>query len=276
MSSVIRITDFSSPELDIYARLTENELLNRHEPEKGIFIAESPTVIERALDAGYRPVSFLMEEKHIAGQGQNLIARCSQVPVYTADFQVLTRLTGYKLTRGMLCAMYRKPLPLVQDICSQARRVAILEHVMNPTNVGAIIRSAAALGMDGVLITPGCSNPLYRRAIRVSMGTVFQIPWTYLEEQEEAGPLPSHVALMRRLGFKTVAMALTSDSVSLRDPRLLSEEHLAVILGAEGDGLSPETIRSCDYRVRIPMSHGVDSLNVAAASAVAFWELTKV
>lgn len=275
MPSIVKITDFSSAELDIYARFTENQLLNRHEPEKGVFIAESPKVIERALDAGYRPISFLMEEQHVTGQGRRLIARCGQVPVYTADFQVLAQLTGYQLTRGMLCAMYRRPLPGLEEICGRARRVAVLEHVMNPTNVGAVIRSAAALGMDGVLLTPGCSNPLYRRAIRVSMGTVFQIPWTYLGSEDQPGAVPADVALLKRMGFKTVAMALSPDSVSIRDSKLLGEDRLAVILGAEGDGLSPDTIRDCDYTARIPMAHGVDSLNVAAASAVIFWELTR-
>ncbi len=275
MSSVVRITDFSSPELDIYARFTENQLLNRHEPEKGVFIAESPKVIGRALDAGYRPVSFLMEEKHIDGQGRQLIARCSHVPVYTADFQVLTQLTGYKLTRGMLCAMRRMPLPSVLEVCSRARRIAVLENVTNPTNVGAVMRSAAALSMDGVLLTPGCSNPLYRRAARVSMGTVFQIPWTYMGGGEGAGAAPADIPLLKQMGFKTAAMALCPGSVTIHDPCLLREPRLAVILGAEGDGLSPDTIRSCDYTVRIPMSHGVDSLNVAAASAVAFWELAR-
>lgn len=267
---MIKITDFSDPHLDVYARYTENQLLNRHEPEKGIFIAESPKVIERALDAGCVPISFLMEEKHVEGEGRELIRRCPRIPVYAAEFSVLTRLTGFALTRGMLCAMYRPPLPSVQEVCRGKKRIAVLERVVNPTNVGAIFRSAAALGMEGVLLTAGCSNPLYRRAIRVSMGTVFQIPWTFLEEASwpEEGILK-----LRTMGFKTAAMALKEDSVRMDDPILKSEERLAVILGTEGDGLAGDTLADCDYMVRIPMFHGVDSLNVAAASAVAFWEL---
>ena len=267
---MIKITDFSDPHLDVYARYTENQLLNRHEPEKGIFIAESPKVIERALDAGCVPISFLMEEKHVEGEGRELIRRCSRIPVYAAEFSVLTRLTGFALTRGMLCAMYRPPLPSVQEVCRGKKRIAVLERVVNPTNVGAIFRSAAALGMEGVLLTAGCSNPLYRRALRVSMGTVFQIPWTFLEEASwpEEGILK-----LRTMGFKTAAMALKEDSVRMDDPILKSEERLAVILGTEGDGLAGDTLADCDYTVRIPMFHGVDSLNVAAASAVAFWEL---
>ena len=267
---MIKITDFSDPHLDVYARYTENQLLNRHEPEKGIFIAESPKVIERALDAGCVPISFLMEEKHVEGEGRELIRRCSRIPVYAAEFSVLTRLTGFALTRGMLCAMYRPPLPSVQEVCRGKKRIAVLERVVNPTNVGAIFRSAAALGMEGVLLTAGCSNPLYRRAIRVSMGTVFQIPWTFLEEASwpEEGILK-----LRAMGFKTAAMALKEDSVRMDDPVLKNEERLAVILGTEGDGLAGDTLADCDYTVRIPMFHGVDSLNVAAASAVAFWEL---
>ena len=267
---MIKITDFSDPHLDVYARYTENQLLNRHEPEKGIFIAESPKVIERALDAGCVPISFLMEEKHVEGEGRELIRRCPRIPVYAAEFSVLTRLTGFALTRGMLCAMYRPPLPSVQEVCRGKKRIAVLERVVNPTNVGAIFRSAAALGMEGVLLTAGCSNPLYRRAIRVSMGTVFQIPWTFLEEASwpEEGILK-----LRTMGFKTAAMALKEDSVRMDDPVLKNEERLAVILGTEGDGLAGDTLADCDYTVRIPMFHGVDSLNVAAASAVAFWEL---
>ncbi len=267
---MIKITDFSDPHLDVYARYTENQLLNRHEPEKGIFIAESPKVIERALDAGCVPISFLMEEKHVEGEGRELIRRCPRIPVYAAEFSVLTRLTGFALTRGMLCAMYRPPLPSVQEVCRGKKRIAVLERVVNPTNVGAIFRSAAALGMEGVLLTAGCSNPLYRRAIRVSMGSVFQIPWTFLEEASwpEEGILK-----LRTMGFKTAAMALKEDSVRMDDPILKSEERLAVILGTEGDGLAGDTLADCDYTVRIPMFHGVDSLNVAAASAVAFWEL---
>lgn len=266
MPNIIEITDFSAPELDVYARLSEGQLLNRHEPEKGLFIAESPKVVERALDAGCEAVSLLLERGHIEGQAREVIARCGDVPVYTADFDVLTQLTGFKLTRGVLCAMRRPRLPRVEDICASARRIAILEDVMNPTNVGAIFRSAAALGMEAVLLTPACSNPLYRRAIRVSMGTVFQIPWTFLEGED--WPLQ-----VRQLGFKTAAMALRDDSVSIDDPQLAAEERLAIVLGTEGDGLADSSIASCDYTVRIPMSCGVDSLNVAAASAVAFWQL---
>ncbi len=272
MSNIIEITDFSAPELDVYARLTENQLINRHEPKKGLFIAESPKVVERALDAGYVPVSMLLERKHITGEARDIIARCGDIPVYTADFDVLTNLTGFELTRGVLCAMRRKELPSVESVCAGARRIAILENVMNPTNIGAIFRSAAALNIDAVLLTPACSNPLYRRAIRVSMGTVFQIPWTYLSGKTSEWPKPG-MALLHKLGFKTAAMALSDDSVSIDDARLMSEEKLAIILGTEGDGLASATIADCDYTVRIPMSHGVDSLNVAAASAVAFWQL---
>ena len=270
MPTIIEITDFSAPELDVYARYSEVQLLNRHEPEKGIFIAESPKVIGRALDAGCVPVSLLLERKHVEGQGKEIISRCGEIPVYTAEFDVLTKLTGFKLTRGMLCAMYRPGLPGVGEVCRGARRIAVLENVMNPTNIGAIFRSAAALNMDAVLLTPACSNPLYRWAIRVSMGTVFQVPWTFFEGTE--WPQPG-MELLRSLGFKTAAMALSDDSVRIDDPRLMAEDRLALILGTEGDGLAEETIADCDYTVRIPMSHGVDSLNVAAASAVAFWQL---
>ena len=270
MNNIIEITDFAAPELDIYARLTEGQLLNRHEPEKGIFIAESPKVIERALDAGCVPVSILMESRHVESQGKEIIKRCGDIPVYTAEFDVLTQLTGFKLTRGMLCAMRRPALPGVEDICRNARRIAVLENVVNPTNVGAIFRSAAALNMDAVLLTSACSNPLYRRAIRVSMGTVFQIPWTFLGEEES---LQLEMEQLRKLGFKTAAMALSDESVCIDDPKLMAEEKLAVVLGTEGDGLASATIADCNYTVRIPMAHGVDSLNVAAASAVAFWQL---
>lgn len=316
MAQMIEITDFDAPELDVYARLTENQLINRHEPEKGMFIAESPKVIERALDAGYMPVSILTEKRHIEGEGQKILARCGEIPAYTAEFDVLTKLTGFQLTRGMLCAMYRQPLPSVQSVCKGAKRIAVLENVVNPTNVGAIFRSAAALGMDAVLLTTGCSNPLYRRAIRVSMGTVFQVPWTYLgeetkpetvrnpeseeekepgtgiernsepEEEKEPGTgiernlEPEEKAdsgnwqkQLHELGFHTVAMALKEDSLSIDDPKLMNEDKLAIVLGTEGDGLAPETIAACDDTVCIPMAHGVDSLNVAAASAVAFWQL---
>ena len=272
--NIVEIRDFAAPELDVYARLTENQLLNRHEPEKGIFIAESPLVIERALDAGCVPISFLTERKHLETQAKDLILRCGDIgdiPVYTADFDVLTKLTGFALTRGMLCAMYRPALPTVEKICAGAHRIAILEEIMNPTNIGAIFRSAAALGMDAVLLTPGCSNPLYRRAIRVSMGTVFQIPWTFFDD---VCLWPADgIRLLQKLRFRTAAMALRDDSISINDSCLAKEEKLAVILGTEGDGLADSTIAACDYTVRIPMAHGVDSLNVAAASAVAFWAL---
>ena len=273
MANIITITDFYNEALDVYARLTENQLLNRDDPSKGIFIAESPKVIERALDAGCIPLSFLVEDKHVETQAKELLLRCPDIPVYTAPFEVLTQLTGFALTRGMLCAMRRPALPSVSELCRTSSRIAILENVMNPTNVGAIFRSAAALHMDSILLTPGCSNPLYRRAIRVSMGTVFQIPWTFFDDTsswQDAG-----MQTLREHGFLTVAMALRNDSVSIDDPRLTSAEKLAVILGSEGDGLASETIADCDYTVKIPMAHGVDSLNVAAASAVAFWELGK-
>ena len=265
MSNIIEITDYEAPELDVYARLTEAQLLNRFEPKKGMFIAESPKVIMRALDAGCQPVSILVERSRIQGESLEVIERCGDIPVYTADLDVLTKLTGYQLTRGLLCAMRRPQLPQVEDILKNVRRVAVLENIQNPTNVGAIFRSAAALGMEAVLLTPDCSNPLYRRSCRVSMGTVFQVPWTYLDE--------NWTEQMKKLGFKTAAMALSDNSVSIDDPRLLAEEKLAVVLGSEGDGLAENTIAHCDYTVKIPMAHGVDSLNVAAASAVAFWEL---
>ena len=274
MPRIIEITDFEAPELDVYARLTEGQLLNRHEPEKGLFIAESPKVIERALDAGCVPLSFLVERRHIETQAAQILKRCEGIPVYTAEFDVLTRLTGFKLTRGMLCAMRRPKLPRPEEVLKNAKRVAVLENIVNPTNVGAVFRSAAALFMDAVLLTPDCSNPLYRRAIRVSMGTVFQVPWTFLEG-DFAWPRPG-IERLRGLGFSTAAMALREDSVSINDPKLLAEEKLAVVLGTEGDGLAPDTIADCDYTVRIPMSHGVDSLNVAAASAVAFWQLGRI
>lgn len=267
MNNITEITDFFASELDVYARLTEVQLLNREFPEKGLFIAESPKVIERALDAGYEPVSCLMEKKHIEGEGKRILERINNVPVFCAEFDVLTQLTGFKLTRGMLCAMKRKLLPTVKELCENKSRVVILDKVMNPTNVGAIIRSAAALGMDAVLLTPGCSDPLYRRAARVSMGTVFQIEWTFLNDDS--------LDEIKSLGFKTVAMALKDDSISIDDPRLTDEKKLAVIMGTEGDGLSDQTIDGCDFTVKIPMYHGVDSLNVAAASAVAFYQLGK-
>lgn len=272
MSDIIEITDFASPELDVFARLTEAQLRNRLEPEKGIFIAESPKVIGRALDAGYEPLSLLMERRHIDGQGREIIARCGDVPVYTGDSGLLAGLTGYQLTRGVLCAMRRPGLPSVEELCANARRVAVLEGIVDHTNVGAIFRSAAALNMDAVLVTPTCCDPLYRRAVRVSMGTVFQVPWTRIGNEPSEWPQPG-VERLRKLGFKTAAMALSDTAVSIDDPRLMAEERLAIVLGTEGDGLASRTIADCDYTVRIPMSHDVDSLNVAAASAVAFWQL---
>ena len=273
MSNRIEITDFTAPELDVYARIPEVQLLRFYEPKPGLFIAESPKVIQRAANAGYQPVSFLVQHKDLEKEGKELLQKFPGIPVYTADYEVLVKLTGFALTRGMLCAMTRRDLPSVEDICKNARRIAILENVVNPTNIGAIFRSAAALHMDAVLLTPGCCDPLYRRATRVSMGTVFQIPWTYFHKKvswQEAG-----MEQLRSLGFKTVAMALRNDSISIDAPALQAEEKLAIILGAEGDGLVDATITSCDYTVKIPMSHEVDSLNVAAASAVAFWELGK-
>ena len=263
MSEIIQLNDISAPELDVYARLNEAQLLHYYEPDEGIFIAESPKVISRALDAGYEPVSMLMEKRHIDGEAKGIISRCN-VPIYTADEDILTKITGFRLTRGALCAMRRKPLPDAAEVCYGARRIAVLENVMNPTNVGAIFRSAAALNMDAVLLTEGCSDPLYRRAERVSMGTVFQVRWTYFDGK---------MSTLRQLGFATAAMALSDNSVSISAPALKSEEKLAVVLGTEGDGLAASTISDCDYTVKIPMTHGVDSLNVAAASAVAFWEL---
>ena len=273
MSNRIEITDFTAPELDVYARIPEVQLLRFYEPKPGLFIAESPKVIQRAANAGYQPVSFLVQHKDLEKEGKELLQKFPGIPVYTADYEVLVKLTGFALTRGMLCAMTRRDLPSVEDICKNARRIAILENVVNPTNIGAIFRSDAALHMDAVLLTPGCCDPLYRRATRVSMGTVFQIPWTYFHKKvswPEAG-----MEQLRSLGFKTVAMALRNDSISIDAPALQAEEKLAIILGAEGDGLMDATITSCDYTVKIPMSHEVDSLNVAAASAVAFWELGK-
>ena len=314
--NIIEIKDFDAKELDIYARLSEGQLLNRAEPEKGIFIAESQIVIERALDAGYEPISCLIEKKHIDGEGKAVLEKCDRIyqntkrysdaekqenlvlknskentvseekyalknikyketdmsdfPVYTAEFDVLTKLTGFKLTSGMLCAMHRRPLPALEEICKDAKRIAVLENVMNPTNVGAIFRSAAALNMDAVILTNGSSNPLYRRAARVSMGTVFQIPWTFIDI---SGNGETYIGRLHRLGFKTAAMALYDNSVSIDNKSVMSEEKLAIILGTEGDGLLKSTISESDYTIKIPMSHGVDSLNVAAASAVVFWEL---
>ena len=293
MPNIIHISDFHCHELDIYARLSENDLLSRHKPEEGIFIAESPNVIERALNAGCTPISILIEEKELPKEASKIIQRpqCQNIPIFTASYELLSQLTGFQLTRGMLCAMKRPALPSVTEICQNARRITVLENVVNPTNIGAIFRSAAALNMDAVLLTAGCSNPLYRRASRVSMGTVFQIPWTYIcphipkkspenlkyKQTNTKPPVweKDGIHQLHELGFKTVAMALTDNSVSIDDPDLQKEEKLAIILGTEGDGLAASTIAECDYTVKIPMSHGVDSLNVAAASAVAFWELGK-
>lgn len=285
MANIIELTDFNAPELDVYARLNEAQLLHYYEPELGIFIAESPKVIVRALNAGYEPLSMVMEKRHVEGEAAEVIARCGDIPVFVAELEVLTKLTGFQLTRGMLCAMRRKSLPSVEAVCERARRVAVLENVVNPTNIGAIFRSAAALNMDAVLLTPACADPLYRRASRVSMGTVFQVPWTYFDKEMECGLSEEEalssvwpeagIALLNELGFKTAAMALSDDSVSIDDERLLAEEKLAIILGTEGDGLADCTIADCDYTVKIPMSHEVDSLNVAAASAVAFYQLGK-
>lgn len=272
MANIIEITDINAPELDVYVRLTEAQLRNKLEPENGIFIAESPKVIDRALDAGYEPVSLLMERRHLEGQGKRMMERCGDIPVYTADREVIEELTGYQLTRGILCAMHRKPLPTVEELCKDAKRIAVLESIVDVTNIGAIFRSAAALGIDAVLFTPNCCDPLYRRAVRVSMGTIFQTPWTRIGEENADWP-EKGIERLHALGFKTAAMALSDDSVSIDDPALREEEKLAIVLGTEGDGLSASTIAACDYTVKIPMSHNVDSLNVAAASAVAFWEL---
>ncbi len=265
MADIIEISDYNAPELDIYARLTEAQLMNRFDPKNAMFIAESPKVIARALDAGYQPVSILVEKTRMTGESLEVINLCGDIPVYTAEMDVLTQLTGYRLTRGLLCAMRRKPLEPAENVLAGTRRIAVLEEVMNPTNIGAIFRSAAALGMDAVLLTPGCSDPLYRRSARVSMGTVFQVPWTFLPENWQE--------LLRSLGYKTAAMALSDDSISIDDPTLETVEKLAIVLGTEGDGLADATVSNCDFTVKIPMYHGVDSLNVAAASAVAFWQL---
>ena len=296
MANIIELTDFNDSKLDVYARLNEAQLLHYYEPELGIFIAESPKVIVRALDAGYEPLSMVMEKRHVEGEAAEVIARCGDIPIFVAELSVLTKLTGFQLTRGMLCAMRRKSMPSVAEVCAGARRVAVLENVVNPTNVGAIFRSAAALNMDAVLLTPACADPLYRRASRVSMGTVFQVPWTYFDKKvladavcdltsdaiennvgksEDAVWPKAGIELLKELGFKTAAMALSDDSVSIDDAGLLAEEKLAIILGTEGDGLADCTIADCDYTVKIPMSHEVDSLNVAAASAVAFYQLGK-
>ena len=272
MPNIIEITDFHAPELDPYARLTQNQLRNRLEPEKGIFIAESPKVIDRALDAGYEPVSLLMERRQITGPAAGILSRCGDAPVYTADRELLAALTGFELTRGVLCA-FRRPAPRpVEELCRDARRVAVLEGIVDSTNVGAIFRSAAALNMDAVLINPSCCDPLCRRAVRVSMGTVFQVPWGQLGDSPADWP-EKGMDVLHALGFKTAAMALSDRSVSIDDEQLAREPKLAIVLGTEGDGLAASTIASCDYTVKIPMSHGVDSLNVAAASALAFWQL---
>ena len=271
-SKIIEIKNFEDKRLDVYARLTENQLLNHAEPQKGMFIAESPKVIDRALDAGYEPVSVLVEKRQIDAQASSVLSRCDGIPVFTAEFDILRKLTGFKLTRGMLCAMERLSLKSVEEVCKNARRIAVLENVVNPTNVGAIFRSAAALNMDAVLLTPACSDPLYRRAARVSMGTVFQVPWTFFDKKKVSWP-DGGIQLLKEMGFQTAAMALTDDSVSIDDKNLMAEEKLAIVLGTEGEGLAKRTIATCDYTVKIPMMHGVDSLNVAAASAVAFWQL---
>ena len=294
--NLVPVTDFNAPELDVYARLNEIQLFRYNEPYPGLFLAESPNVIIRALQAGYEPVSFLIEEKRVSAEMAGLSSyytAFSDVPVYTASLEILHNLTGFPMTRGVLCAMKRKENPSVFSICQYARRIAILEDVENPTNVGAIFRSAAGLGVDAVLLTEGCSDPLYRRASRVSMGTVFQVPWTFIHRETitypdlltiSAGLYKSHpsdlwpdsgITFLRNLGFKTIGMALCDNSIQINDPVLQKEEKLAIILGAEGSGLLPETLGLCDFLVKIPMAHGVDSLNVAAASAVAFWELTK-
>ena len=279
MSNIIKISDLNIPELDVYARLSEVQLLRYNEPNLGLFICESPKVIMRALDAGYEPISILVEEKEIKNEVIDIIERCNSlyenIPVYTADYETLSKLTGFNLTRGMLCCMKRSVLPSVKEIIKNTRRVAVMEDVVNPTNVGAIFRSAAALNMDAILLTPACSNPLYRRAARVSMGTVFQAPWTFFENGPSKNLSQSYISELKNHGFKTVAFALRDDSISIDDPILASEEKLAIILGTEGEGLQDSTLATCDYTVKIPMSHDVDSLNVAAASAIAFWELGK-
>lgn len=300
MITIEKITDLELPELAPYTHLNENQLRHFYEPAPGLFIGESHTVIERALQAGYEPVSVLIETRFLETEGAEVLRFCEKkagmIPVYTADLEVLIRLTGYHLTRGILCAFRRKALPAPETICRDARRIAVLENIENPTNVGAIIRSAAALNMDAVLLTPACADPLYRRAIRVSVGTVFQVPWTYIgaateQKENKQGEVPDRrwdamevqndtpawpgkgMECLHRMGFRTAALALQHDTVAIDDPGLLAEEKLALVLGNEGDGLTRETIAACDYTVKIPMSHGVDSLNVAAASAVAFWQL---
>ena len=269
MKNIIEVTDLNIEELLPYRTTAEIQLLRYYEPEPGIFIAESPKVIRRALADGYEPLSMLVEKKYIDRQASDIIDSLSDIPVYTAETELLTQITGFKLTQGALCVMRRKPLKSADEILEKSHRIAVLEDIMNQTNIGAIIRSAAALGIDAVLLTPACSDPLYRRSVRVSMGTVFQVPWTYLP-----GAV-TDMELLRRLGFRTAAMALVDDSVDIDDEKLNSEERLALILGAEGDGLSPETVSASDHKVCIPMSNEVDSLNVAAASAVAFWQICR-
>lgn len=267
MGNIVEIKDYEAPELDVYARLTEVQLLNRFDPERGMFIAESPYVIMRALDGGCEPVSILAERSRMNSHAREAIEACGDIPTYVSGLDVLTKLTGFQLTQGMICAMKRPRPRTMEDILRNTRRVVVLEKVMNPTNVGAIFRSAAALGMDAVLLTPGCSDPLYRRSARVSMGTVFQIPWTYVGED--------WMKELRALGYSTAAMALRDDSYSIDAPELREVDRLAIVLGTEGGGLLDETLDGCDYTVKIPMYHGVDSLNVAAASALVFWELRK-
>ena len=272
MANIITLTSLDRPELAVYTNLTGAQLRSRRRPEEGLFIAESAKVIGHALDAGYEPVSLLMEPRQLEGPARALAARVGEVPIYTAPREVLTALTGYALTRGVLCAMRRPPLPSLEQVCAGARRIAVLEGLADPTNVGAVFRSAAALGMDGVLVTPTCCDPLHRRAVRVSMGTLFQIPWTRIGRTGADWPHPG-LEQLGALGFKTAAMALSPAARSVDDPALAAEPRLAVVLGTEGDGLAAATVARCDYTVCIPMAHGVDSLNVAAASAVAFWQL---
>ena len=271
MPNIIKIKDINAPELDVFVRLTGAQLRSRLEPERAVFIAESPMVIDVALKVGYEPISLLTDERLIVGATLDIINRVGDAPIYTTDREILTEITGFELTRGALCAFRRPILPSVEEICKDAKRIAVLEAVTDSTNIGALFRSAAALGMDAVLITPTCCDPLCRRAVRVSMGTVLQVPWTRIGES--ADDWPRDIERLRALGFKSAAMALSDNSVSIDDENLLKEEKLAIVLGTEGDGLKKSTIASCDYTVKIPMKYGVDSLNVAAASAVAFWQL---
>ena len=274
MPNIIELTDFEAPQLDLFARLTESQLRRRMECERGILIAESPKVIRIALNSGYKPLALLMERHHIEGQAKDIVERCGDIPLYTADREILAKLTGYELTRGVLCALQRPQLPTVEELCANATRIAVLEEIADSTNVGAIFRSAAALNMDAVLVTPTCCDPLCRRAVRVSMGTIFQVPWTRIGESPADWP-DAGMERLRKLGFTTLAMALSDDSISMEETAHLQDKKLAIVLGTEGDGLTKQTISDCDYTVRIPMAHGVDSLNVAAASAVAFWQLRK-